>query len=333
MEMVEKRRTGRRGQGGLVLALAAALALAGCENFGLDIFPNSLQNATGRIDLASRIHAEDGATLKSVVEIERLSSSSSGPTYLFVLCHTDHGTRLIVLDPDSLATKAYLKSGSLGTPLGVDASGNFVSGNQLIDSAFNISNNPYSAVSEKIAVATSSSTNLVLSASSGILSYDERSTDWYSSTVSGSKTIASGATYYLIAAAAPSDGSIRILCHDDSGTDLSFIFSTLAAFKTSVSTGPTIYEYAIANPTAVSITKLNSVSDSQAWLTSDGIIVPSSGNNQSRLLRYGYSAGTEIDSRLFSRDGIEALSFDYEGKVWYYYDSYTGRLYAMRAWW
>lgn len=320
------------GRGRLfLLAAALAAALSGCEFFGLDIFPDSLQNVSGSIDLAARVKAQDGAALSEVGSIALLSSSATGSSYLFVLCYTDLGTRLLVLDPESLATRAYLSDTSLGTPLSVDANGNFISANLLINTAFEAASNPFSAISGKMVVATTSLTNLVISASSGNLSYDERSSDWYSSANSSNQVILSGASHYLVDVAAPSDGTIRLLLRDTDGKDLCFVFSSLDVFRNAVSTGPTIYEYAIANPTNISVIELTGLPDSNAWLTSGGIVAPVYGN-QSRLVRYGYGTGKAVDSRLFDSDGVRGLSFDYDGD-WHYYDSKSGRLYSMRKWW
>lgn len=316
------------------LALAAGLLLSGCEFLGLDVFPASLQNARGSIDLDSRVASLDGAVLGYVQEIERLGPSATGASYLLVLCETDLGRRLLVLDPESLATVAYLSDSRIGTPVAVDANGQFVSGSALIDAAFGLSTNPYASLSGRLVVATASSTNLVLSASGGALSCDERSSDWTTSMGSGAKTISEEYAYYLVDAAAPSDGSLRLLFRADGSGKLELGFGSVASFLAALAAAsPTsLAGWVEANPTLASETPLPQNSDSRSWLCAGGIVAPSY-ERESRLVRYGYGTGTALDSRLFRSEWARGLSFDYGGNGWYYYDSRSGRLYSMGVWW
>jgi len=317
------------------LALAAGLLLSGCEFLGLDIFPSSLQNAKGSIDLDARVAAQDGAVIGHVQEIELLGPGATGASYLFVLCGTDLGMRLLVLDPESLATVAYLGDSRLGTPLAVDANGYFVSGSALIDGAFGLSSNPYASLSGKLSVVTASSTNLILFASGGVLSCDERSPDWTSSIGSNAKTISMEYAYYLVDAATPGDGSLELLFRaDGSEIKLELTFGSVTSFFTALaaSTPTNLADWVKANPTLASATSLSQSSDSLAWLCADGIVAPSY-DRESRLVRYDYGSGASLDSRLFRSEWVRGLSFDYGGKTWYYYDSRSGRLYAMEVWW
>lgn len=326
----------RRHRRRLVLgaALVAALLLSSCEFLGLDIFPSTLQNAAGSINLDARIKGQDGAAIGYVQEIERLTSSATGTSYLFVLCSTDLGMRLIVLNPESLATVAYFGDSGIGTPLASVANGNFVSGAALIDGGFTISPNTYASLPGKMVVATATPTNLVLSSSGGVLSYDERSSDWSTSNDANSKRVSAEYAYYLVDAAAPSDGTLRLLFHNDGSRELELTFSSIANFTAAVSasTPTNLSDWVAANPTLASATKLPDAPDSRSWLCARGIVAPSYSNN-SRLVRYGYGTGAALDSRIFEGDWVRGLSFDYDEKGWYYYDSHSGQLYSMRTWW
>jgi hypothetical protein len=317
-----------------LLTLALGLLLSSCEFLGLDIFPAALQNAHGSIDLDSRVAAQDGAVISYVQGIERLSSSATGKAYLFVLCGTDLGTRLIVLDPDSLATVAYLSDSRIGTPLAVDANGSFVSGSVLIDGGFAISTNPYTSLSGKMAVLTTTLAHLVLHTSNGLLNYDERSADWTVSNNAYSKVISTEYAYYLVDAAAPSDGGLRLLFRNNGSGALAFSFTSIINLSTAISasTPANLYDWVVANPSMASVTKLSNANDSRSWLCASGIVAPSY-DKESRLVRYGYATGASLDSRLFRSDWARGLSFDYGEKGWYYYDSRSGRLYAMGVWW
>ncbi len=62
-----------------------------------------------------------------------------------------------------------------------------------------------------------------------------------------------------------------------------------------------------------------------------------------RLVRYkpgtgsvditSYTYSTELDSIPFDSDDKRVLSFDPEGRYWFFYDRKSGLLYKMRTWW
>jgi len=307
------------------VALAAGLLLSGCEFLGLDIFPATLQNAKGSIDLDSRVAGQDGAAISSVEEIVRLSSSAAGKAYLFVLCGTDLGARLIVLDPESLATEAYLSASGLGTPLAVDASGYFVAGSARIDpSSLAPVGTDFSSGAFLLPAA---SMNLLLSGSNGALNIKTCDAAWSAAPValpiSGISVTGSASTYNLVDAELSEDGALLLLFHDTSQHELELGFSDYSHFAASIGS---------LSAAADTKTELSGIPDSRAWLCAGGIVAPSY-DNDSRLVRYGYGKGASLDSRQFRSEWVRGLSFDYGEKGWYYYDSRSGRLYAMGVWW
>jgi hypothetical protein len=169
--------------------------------------------------------------------------------------------------------------------------------------------------------------NLLLSGSDGTLTVRACDAAWSAAPaalpISGIGVTGSASSYYLVDAELSGDGVLLLLFHDDGGNELELGFSGYSAFAASAGS-----LYAAADTK----TELSGIPDSRAWLCANGIVAPSYAK-ESRLVRYGYGSGASLDSRLFKSEWVRGLSFDYGGKGWYYYDSRSGRLYAMEVWW
>jgi len=119
----------------------------------------------------------------------------------------------------------------------------------------------------------------------------------------------------------------KTVAADTSLTAIDLGATSLLASNIFQGTAAQIYQ----NPNAV-VTEVSSSSSDQAWLTIGGI-VSLSHDNRTRLVRYAYGSGKELDSMAIDDTWMAAINFEDSGSYWYYYDRYTGCLFKMRSWW
>jgi hypothetical protein len=313
----------------LLSALAALVLALSCEFVGSDMFPNQLQKAEASYDLASK--AGMSADKIQVLRIQRLMSSN-GIVGIFALINDGNGYKLFIFKDDlSFITK--LENPNFGLFLGTDDPGNFVCGTARISP-------DYSSV-VSAAYPGCNDGSLEISRSALIL---------YSSDISGSTGLAgfykSGPSYsfwpntpirsgYYYNAVdsllSPTDSRLIILMMSrnfgNSLTAIDLGATSLLASNIFQGTAAQIYQ----NPNAV-VTEVSSSSSDQAWLTIGGI-VSLSHDNRTRLVRYAYGSGKELDSMAIDDTWMAAINFEDSGSYWYYYDRYTGCLFKMRSWW
>jgi hypothetical protein len=311
-----------------IAALVAAISLCSCEFLGLDMFPSDLKNLEASFDLGSYL-ASNGVSYNGVGRIERLTSSVSGTSYVFVLLNSYYGRKLVILDESLSAVQALrLDSTGLGTLMLADNGDYLVCGYDKFSAsgltATNLSDT--TLANESLFGYPGTSANFVVSVSSysalDLRSYAGVSSAWGSSSSTTLDFIAStAANYDLIDLLYTGESSrLAILMRDDSNAPWVVDCATPAAF---------------AAGTANAVFKLPSDgSDRGAWLTSDGIVTVHSNSGPNRLVRYAYGSGAELDSLSLnvSTEGA-CISFDPEGRYYFRYDSLSGRLYKLRTWW
>ena len=96
---------------------------------------------------------------------------------------------------------------------------------------------------------------------------------------------------------------------------------------------PAAYSQTTLDAASIESTTISGLSEQSGWLTRDGLVTLSYDQN-SRISRYAFSSGAEIDSeRLPSSSGDRKFAFDASGSYRLYFDKGAGTLHLMRTWW
>jgi hypothetical protein len=297
-----------------------------------DMFPPELQDASATLDLASRMHAQYGWHFKAITEMRQLTASSR--TALFILCDTDVGSRVAILDPKSLEVLSLPAIAGTISPLGVDGylTGRFWAGTTSFDSLFNPSSPLNLVTNYSIIIAGSANLTWEYKQGSGIMycnSVDAAWTTW-SGEIAATISSSSSAWELLDAVTVGSGPACRILLWNrDSRTAIIQEYADPSVLATSMSGH--VGDFLSDVTSYLSRTTLSGA-DRDIWLLDD-CVVAINHDRDTRLVKYAYGSGDKLDSRIFDQSWKDHVHFEPSGKYWYYYDERMGRLRAYRTWW
>ena len=325
----------RRRRGWLLMALIACLS-SSCQFLGLDMYPPELQSASTSCDLPALVYDKTGYTFSRVNQIRQLSSGST--CLLFVLCETDSGNVVMVLDPATLAYRTY-KTG-VSMPLGVVAAGYFLASTQgyypstgLWSSVSTVV--PISDYSSLLVSAADASPNVLLKADSDTLSILAADSVWpatmpsmcYSVQVSPS----SSGNWRIEDAAASSSRTRLLLRNNENGLTYYIDYAgSPYALCDDVGTNMTATGFLANTTTAQKFTFYGE--EDRCWLLDD-CVVHVENNQESHITRLSLSDGIEIDSHLIDSNWKDSIYFEPTGERWYYYDTRVSKLCVLRTWW
>ena len=330
MRRASRRRPVARRAASACGALALALSLSACDFIGLDMFPPELMNFEASLDIAPSLAASGLSGPYTVERSERLTATG-GESALFVFAHGSNGSRLLVLDPESLDVRAVRSSPDFSRFLGTDGVGNFICGASTVaPGTYAVTPAFYPLIAPQ-AVDFPRSFAFISAEGGGTyttLAFRNKTDGMPVPTTT--QTPVAPDTYFALPDAETWGGhtSLRARRNDYSGGLLAVDLpgdtpSALMTLLTGVflSTQPT-----------VAITTVAAADVDRAWLTEGGVVAFSR-DRDSRLVRYAYGTGDELDHKSARSDWKEGASFDSSGDCWYYYDRYDSRFYRLRSWW
>jgi hypothetical protein len=315
-------------------AIAFAIAgLSGCAFVGGDMFSRDLQYSAGGYDLAGALDA-DAAGL-SEVRIDRVVASG-GDSAILVFARSGSSSRLALLD-DGAKGLAILINGQFGRFLGTDDSGRYVCGTVSVGPGYAMTADQTACTDDALDVG---GTSLVLKRGDDVpnsVSYvdlyykDDPGTLLVRAKIrpghfydSADSSIVDGAQTYLYYLARDRSNGSQLLA-------MRFAFASRAAVSADLETalgGASLYESGIP-----SVTEIDTGGWAEgAWATADGVVALVNGK-ESRLVRFEYGTGKELDSIVIDDEWIQGLSFEDGGRYWHYYDRGTGYLRSLRTWW
>lgn len=314
----------------VIRALAASLLLSACDFIGLDMFPPELMSIEASLDIAPSLAASGLSGPYTVERSERLTTTG-GESALFVFAHGSNGSRLLILDPESLELRAVRTSPDFSRFLGTDDVGNFVCGaSRVAPGTFVVTPAVYAFVAPQAADFPRSVAFIVAEGGGTFTNLAFRNKTDGSLVPTTTQTPVSPATYFELLDAETWGGHTFLLArrNDSSGGLIAVDLpgGTPAALMTLL-TGV----FLSTQPT-VAITTVAAADFDRAWLTEDGIVAFAR-DKDSRLVRYAYGSGDELDHKSVRSDWKEGASFDPSGDSWYYYDRYDSRFYRLRSWW
>lgn len=315
--------------------IAAAVSLCSCEFLGLDMFPSDLKNLEASFDLRAYLASSD-ISFNGVERIERLESSTTGAVYLFVLLYTDSGSRLMILDEKLSKVEGSSTDAQLGRLLLADNSDQFLCGQVIFDANLNLvgHGSDTSAFYDGVCGYPDSSANYTIwSSSYSALSLASHDASWLAATPTTNDLLSTPSTtsYYqlvdLLSTDTASPFVLAFLVKNENNRPYIVQYADRAAFDAGFASS-----YATSN--AVTLNLDVSPLDRSLWLTSDGIVALRTDSGPTRLVRYSFATGKELDSQSFNVSTENAfLSFEPEGRYYYRYDGLSGRLYKLRTWW
>lgn len=328
-------RAQRRPLRWLTMALIACL-FASCQFLGLDMYPPELQSASTSCDLPALVYEKTGYTLNKVNTIRQLSSGAT--SLLFVLCETDSGNVVMVLDPAKLSYRSHQVGASL--PFGVDAAGTFMAGNTGYDAATGTWASPSTVVpissyAALLVSAADLSPNVLLGANGSGLSILAADYIWPAAMPSmcySVQVLSSSSGNWRIEDAAASSSETRILLRN-ADTGLTYYLDYAGspyALCADVGANMTVTGFLTGTTTAQKSTFYSK--ENCSWLL-DGCIVHVENDRERRITRRSLLDGTVIDSHLIDSSWKDSAYFEPTGERWYYYDTRVSRLCVLRTWW
>jgi hypothetical protein len=314
----------------VAVAAALALAAASCGFIGSDMFPKDLQYAGGSYDLAGELgYGPDEIGELRIEELRSLGGASG----VFVAANPSDGWRLVALDGRMNGIASYRDPAFnrfLGSFSGDDS---FACGKTSLrgDYSLNATGTMTGCEDGSIDVAMSDYViNYRESAGSCVVLY-AKDTGIAASSVT---PLASGAFFKLL------DGSVLdadsgspkffLLARADSGKGgdvLCLGFADASASLTAELDGSPL-----ASNLDVAATWIHTDYVDGGWATDDGIVLLVHGND-SRIARFAFGTGEELDSFRIDSEWMKAVSFESSGARWFYYDRGTGRIRMLRTWW
>lgn len=336
MEVLKRRPVGVRRLAFLALALVA-LATGTCSvdwwfaPFG----PEWLGLVRAGFDVSAAMADKLGASKADVIKVERYVHG--GGERVFVLADSDRGRGLFVLDGRTMQQVAWFGSSpELWDLMFQDADGSVIVGATRVLTGLTTSSvQGTSRISEPpeihgYCVLDGGSYNFVSPAGAGI----ERLLA--SGMASAASTI--GNTPYFSSGYFGSIPDLQVL-----STDVATgIFLALTEYNGS-STKLRVFHFPSYSILAGSPYLENGIlfataypaeSDQGAWLTSDGLITMVERDGLRSLERYPYDNSDQpVDAYRLRDTEDQRYFFDPDGKHWYAFDRWQGRLYLLDTWW
>mgnify|MGYP001157986836 CR=1 FL=1 len=326
-------RAPRRPTRWLAVALIAFLS-ASCQFLGLDMYPPELQVASVNCDLPALVAEKTGYTLNSVETMRQLGSGST--KLLFVLCNTTSGNVVMVLDPVDLSYRSHLAGASL--PLGVDAAGYFMAGNNGYDPSTGTwaslsTTVPIHSYSVLLVSDTDANPNVLMKAEGSSLSILAAENPW---------PAAMPGTFYIAPVTYPPIGNWRIEDATASSSETRILLRNNwdglvyyidyagrpSALCTDVGTNMLTTGFLAKTTTAFTFYG----EGGRCWLLGDSIAYVEN-DRESRITRRSYTDGSVIDSHLIDPSWKDSIYFEPAGERWYYYDTRISKLCVLRTWW
>ncbi len=326
----------------LVLVLAASLALiAGCEFLGWDVYPTELQNVDRRLDLGTLVLNQTGYGLDHVMETAVLRAHPSLPYHLLVLCSLKDsgGNAVFFLDPVTLSFEAWVWIGNANRPLTVayaddiPIGASFCAGQVRIDPVNLVDSSPPWAQANNSAgviLQPSLTNSLVLYSSNGDWGLKVYSNAWGLLDTRGKAFMAGNYALDLVAVAtAQASTAVRLILRDSNTKHGQLVeFANPEDMVTAISSG------ALDIKTSGLTTKFRDFGHDirDLWLT-DKEILAYEDYDKGKLVRYSLADGSELDSRSFSGEEAQGLSFSSVTSRWYYWDKARQEFLSLRTWW
>lgn len=321
--------------GRAVLAVAAGLAcvlfFSSCDLLGKDQFPSFLNYAVAKADLAALARSEGLGDSFWVSGAFLTPDAGQGRRALMYVTSYE-GSRLFIFDAATMAHLKTVSGAALRSFMAITPTGNYLCGGVEIDAAtLNTLSDarPTAGVYDSARVFSDESDLFVLYSDASGLRCDRYDYAW-NMLSSASVPPVSGAvpgSYWLLAAYhEPSVSSVvRLIVWTSMGV-YSLSFASPSALLAA-------YGYASLDQAPMEKITLPYLSSDGGWATRDGLISIVH-DRDSKLVRYSYSAGTEIDSiRLDSTSGDRLFYFEPGGYYRLMFDGESGMLHLLRTWW
>jgi hypothetical protein len=330
MSPMRARERGARPPLAVAAALALGMAAASCGFLGSDMFPRELQYAAGSYDLEGEL----GWVPDEIGElrIEELHSLG-GAGGLFVAANLPAGWSLAALDGGMDLIASYSDPafnrflGSYSDPVC------FVCGKTSLRGDFVLN------ATGTMTGCEGSSVDLAMT--DYVLNYRESvgsCVDLYykdGGNVGTAVTPLEAGSYFKLLDGSVLDadsGSPRfyLLARADSGKGgdvLCLGFADASASVTAALNGSSLS----SNPD-VEATWIHTDYVDGGWATDDGIVLLVHGK-ESRIARFAFRTGKELDSLRVDSEWMQAVSFESSGARWFFFDRGTGRIRQLRTWW
>jgi hypothetical protein len=326
----------RKPPAAIALAILSATAFAvlsvSCSYLLGDPYPDYAQRILASADLDAIAKKCCGGS--AIQEIDSMSYlESSGSSALFVEVRAKDGShKLIGLggndlgDPRSYDYGAY----SFGSGVGLDASGNYVSGKAVI---------PASGGSPTV-LALGSVYPYLLSESGGnyfvsLISQTTLGLNLYDSSYSfvsaASIPVASSGSWQLVAAVQGGGNYCFLFQNNGANAYRAFRTPSVAALRSAAASSAWTSLFDDTNVPASYKGAAFSSEYGSAWITVDGPVTKKYSDNGISLTLKPFS-GSET-SYAVENSGEASFTFDPSGRYWFMYRSKTGLIYKLRTWW
>jgi hypothetical protein len=314
----------------LAAALALALSASSCGFIGSDMFAADLQYAAGSYDLAGELGCGPEEIRDLRIEELRSLDGSSG---LFVAANLYDDWHLAALSGRMGLAAAY-RDPSFNRFLGSYSDpACFVCGKTSLDGDFT-----YGATGTMTGCEEGS---VDVAMSDAVLNYRDAGGSCVVLCAKGSGIESSSITplepgsYFKLL-----DGSVLFA---DSGSPRFFLLARADSGKGGdvlclgfadayASLSAELDGSPLATNPDIAATRIRTDYVDGGWATDDGIVLLVHGR-ESRIVRFAYGTGKELDSIRIDSDWIRATSFESSGARWYCYDRGTGRVKKLRTWW
>lgn len=344
-----KRRTNAARRIALVALACASFATGTCSldwwfaPFG----PGWLGLARESFDVTNALMEKFDATKANVLMVERFSQA--GEERVFVLTESDRNRAVFVLDATSMELLAWF-GGGLSEIMFQDADGAVIVGQTRIDVGLEatpvnctvhyIPGTPpdpdkYDLLSG-FGFSDGTSYRVIRPDQKGMRLYEATAPESYATPytpvdfINFATTDVNGSVFDLEELSTLTGNALFVNLKVDSATRAEvYRFENLSALLSAVTSSSTI----IGSSTLVM--SYPPPQDNRAsWLTVDGLVALGKVDGRSSLVRYTYDGiGTELDSFALGDTEDQTFFFDPDGKHWYVFDRWHGRLHLLDTWW
>ena len=333
--------------------VAAVTALAGCSFLMGDPYGDFLQKADKWLDLRAEFQAKAGLTLNDISGIHFAEGFVGATPYRYLFIEgdfTDGSSRIRALGYDNLGLLGFETMPNPGTLTAeADLNGDIkIETNSYFADTLNthLTSLPVgSDGSWKWLIADSTlAINCMfhVGSSDHKLHMHEHSLAWVAGATP--KWVIRGAELWDLAQIVKlDDGRISVLLSQGGGDYNTVIAATYPSFAIFHSDYAGAFDL-LSSPDASVSSVIDSYSSNggysgpsglNAWITANGVVSITSGNNNNSitLTRYPLGPGSSLDSYSLSSQHDELLYFEPSGKYWYRFDRGSGRLFRLRTWW
>jgi len=310
--------------------LAAFAFLSSCAKLLDDTYPDYAKRTVAYGDLDAMAESTSGGS--PIQEVDAIGYlESSGSSAAFVDLYTKDGVhRLLTLDGEYLDDpKGYgFAVYGLGPHVGLAASGDYVSGK----AAFSAARVPVNlALPSHSSLVSESGLNYFLDFASPLTLAINTCDVGYGSLSTTSIAVAASGSWEFLSAA--QGGGWYCLLFRDNGTNKYRVFRTPSVEALRLAAASSAWAYLFDDPSVPAAYQGGEFSSDygSVWLTVDGPVVRSNGNNGATFTLKPFS-GSDKDYAVNDMSDA-SYSFESSGNFWFMYDKKSGRLSKLRTWW